>query len=308
MGDIVRIDTTAVGEFFAGAACAFGVFDGFHLGHRMMIDEVLRSAGADTKTVAITFDIDPDEVFAPTKLKKLMTNEQRLAALAASEVDEVAVLPFSLAFAAQSPVDFLENLFGQGAPSVIHVGADFGFGKYGAGKVADMKAWGEPHGMQVVGHELLALDGASITATRIRGLLAEGDIREATKLLGHPYVFSGEVVHGRGSGREFGIPTANLAAPENRFCVGDGVYGCRVPISGKYYNAAVCIGIPPTFAQAAKQQVEVHVIDFDGDLYGETLEVEFVQFIRPNRVFSGVEELVATLQDNIKTITETQPL
>ncbi|MBR2790395.1 MAG: riboflavin biosynthesis protein RibF [Eggerthellaceae bacterium] len=306
MAEIVTLDTARVGDFFAGTSCVFGVFDGFHVGHRLMVAEALATKPEGGRAVAITFDIDPDEVFAPTRLKKLLSNEERLAALAASGVDAVAVLPFSREFAAQTPEAFLESVFGEGTPAFVHVGADFAFGRFGAGHVEDLRAWGEPRGMTVVGHELFSMDGAPITATRIRNLLAKGCVAEANRLLGRPYALMGRVVHGRGSGTGFGIPTANLDVSQHCICVADGVYGCRTEIDGVTYNAAVCIGIPPTFEGRAKQQVEVHIIDFAGDLYGRELRIAFVQFIRPNRVFSGVEELVATLQDNIATIRATQ--
>ncbi|MBR3258576.1 MAG: riboflavin biosynthesis protein RibF [Eggerthellaceae bacterium] len=308
MAEIVTLDIAQGGDFFAGTSCVFGVFDGFHVGHQLMVAEALATKPEGERAIAITFDIDPDEVFAPNRLKKILTNEDRLAALAASGVDAVAVLPFSREFAALSPEAFLEAVFGEGAPAFVHVGVDFAFGRFGSGHVDDMRAWGEPRGMTVVGHELFRMDDGPITATRIRGLLAEGRVGEANRLLGRPYALSGNVVHGRGSGAVFGIPTANLDVRQTHICVGDGVYGCRAEVDGAPYNAAVCIGIPPTFEDEAKQQVEVHLIDFDGDLYGRDLRIEFLQFIRPNRVFSGIDELVATLRDNIATIRATQPL
>ena len=308
MAEIVHIDMSRPGELFAGSSCVFGVFDGFHVGHQLMVKEALATRTGGGRVLAITFDIDPDEVFAKGRLKKLLTNERRIEALASSGVDAVAVLPFSREFAALLPDDFLDAVFGQGAPAVIHVGVDFGFGRFGAGHVPELSAWAESHGMQVVGHELFRMDGEPITATRVRTLLATGDVHEASRLLGRPYEMSGVVAHGRGAGAAFGIPTANLEVTPQLLCVGDGVYGCRCVIDGATYNAAVCIGIPPTFEGVARQQVEAHVMDFDGDLYGRELTLEFVQYIRPNRVFSGTEELISTLQDNIATIRETQPL
>ncbi len=308
MAEIAYINPFEAGDFFSGTSCVFGVFDGFHRGHQFMVHQAQATATPGAPVVAITFDIDPDEVFAPTRIKKLMSNDMRIATLASSGVDKVAVLKFTQAFAAQLPEEFLENLFGGGVPATIHIGVDFGFGKYGKGNVSDMAAWGEPRGMHVIGHELFEAEGAPVTATRIRQLLSEGKVEPAAALLGRPYSAEGTVVHGRGSGTEFGIPTANVQLPDNQVCVAEGVYGATVEVDGVTYNAAVCIGIPPTFADAAKQQVEVHIIDFDGNLYGRRLQINFIQYIRPNRVFSGVDELVATLKDNIATIRATQPL
>ncbi|MBQ3385751.1 MAG: riboflavin biosynthesis protein RibF [Eggerthellaceae bacterium] len=308
MAEIVTLDIARVGDFFAGTSCVFGVFDGFHVGHQLMVAEALATRPEGGRAVAITFDIDPDEVFAPARLKKLLSNGDRLAALAASGVDDVAVLPFSREFAAQTPEAFLESVFGDGSPAFVHVGVDFAFGCFGSGHVDDLRVWGESRGMTVVGHELFSMDGGPITATRIRNLLLEGRIPEANRLLGRPYALSGKVVHGRGSGASFGIPTANLDVSQSSICVGEGVYGCRVDVDGTLYNAAVCIGIPPTFESLAKQQVEVHLLDFRGNLYDRELKVEFVRFIRPNRVFPSVDALVAELKANIAEIAATQPL
>ena len=308
MAEIVRIDITAPGEFFAGTSCVFGVFDGFHLGHRFMVDCALETKPEEGRAIAITMDIDPDEVFAPGRLKKLLTNDERLRMLAESGVDAVAVLPFTSELAALSPESFLETLFGGGAPSFLHVGEDFRFGCRGAGTVDDLTRWGEGRGMAVVGHPLFTLDGEAVTATRIRHLLAEGNVQAAGKLLGRSYAITGTVVRGRGSGRTFGIPTANLDVPQNLICVKDGVYGCRCAVEGRPFNAAVCMGIPPTFESRAKQPIEVHIIDFDGDIYGHALTIGFAQFIRENRVFASVDELIATLRENIAAIRATQPL
>lgn len=308
MAEIVTIDIADTRGFFAGSSCVFGVFDGFHLGHRFLVDCALETKPSDGRAIAITFDIDPDEVFAPRRLKKLLPNGERLRLLSESGVDAIAVLPFTPAFASQAPQQFLDTVFGSGAPSFLHVGEDFRFGSHGTGSVDDLAGWGESRGMSVVGHPLFRLDGEPVTATRIRALLADGNVLAASRLLGRPYSLTGTVVRGRGSGHEFGIPTANLDIPLRHISCRDGVYGCRCTVEGRAYNAAVCVGIPPTFESCAKQPVEVHIIDFDGDIYGQTLTIDFVQFIRENRVFGSIGELVDTLRANIATIRETQPL
>lgn len=185
------------------ASVAFGVFDGVHEGHRFIIGEAVNTAREEGRASAvITFDIDPDEVFAADRLKKLMTNEARIAKLAELDVDAVVVLPFSREFAAQSPEDFLDACFGGGVPEAhIHIGSDFHFGRKAAGNVESLRVWGAERGMEVHGHELLSEGGRPVTATRIRGLLSEGRAREAADLLGRPYELSGLVRPGprRGS-------------------------------------------------------------------------------------------------------------
>ena len=167
---ISRNDPAYDGAFLAGASVAFGVFDGVHEGHRFIIGEAVASAREEAaRSAVITFDIDPDEMFAPGGLKKLMTNEARIAKLAELDVDAVVVLPFSREFAAQAPADFLEVCFGGGVPRHIHIGSDFRFGNRAAGNVEDPRAWGAERGMEVHGHELVAERGVPVTSTRIPG-------------------------------------------------------------------------------------------------------------------------------------------
>ena len=266
------------------ASVAFGVFDGVHEGHRFIIGEAVNTAREEGRASAvITFDIDPDEVFAADRLKKLMTNEARIAKLAELDVDAVVVLPFSREFAAQSPEDFLDACFGGGVPSHIHIGSDFHFGRKAAGNVESLRVWGAERGMEVHGHELLSEGGRPVTATRIRGLLSEGRA---------------------GEGRDFGFATANLEVPPMLLAVGEGVYACYAVVEGARYKAAVNVGVPATFADTAKENIEVHLLDFDEDIYGQDIEVEFIEWLRPMRAFESTDELIATVQSNIAWVRE----
>lgn len=282
-----------------GSACAFGVFDGVHRGHKYIINFAREAASAlGAKSVVLTFDIDPDEMFRASSLKKLMSNEDRIAELARLDVDAVVVFPFSREFAAQDPDDFLETAFRGNIPSSLHVGYDFRFGKKASGKVEHLIEWGAARGMEAVGHDLAAVDGAPVTATRIRGLLAEGKIEQARRLLGHGYAVEGEVEAGRGEGRDFGFKTANLHVPDMMKVLGDGVYAAYAYVDGVRYKAAVSVGVAPTF-EGAKANTEVHILDFDGDLYGKPIRVEFTHWLRPMMTFPSVDELIATVMSNI---------
>ena len=226
------------------------------------------------------------------------------AKLAELDVDAVVVLPFSREFAAQSPEDFLNACFGGGVPSHIHIGSDFHFGRKAAGNVESLRAWGAERGMEVHGHELVAEGGRPVTATRIRGLLSEGRPREAADLLGRPYELSGLVRPGRGEGRDFGFATANLEVPPLLLAVGEGVYACYVIVNGARYKAAVNVGIPATFADTAKENIEVHLLDFNENIYGQDIEVEFIEWLRPMRAFESTDELIATVMGNIAWVRE----
>lgn len=302
---ISKADVAYDEAFLAGASVAFGVFDGVHEGHRFIIGEAANTAReGGGRSAVITFDIDPDEIFAAGRLKKLMTNEARIAKLAELDVDAVVVLPFSREFAAQSPEDFLDACFGAGVPAHIHIGSDFHFGRKAAGNVESLKRWGAARGMEVHGHELLAEGGVPVTATRIRGLLAEGNPRDAAELLGRPYTLTGIVRPGRGAGHDFGFATANLEVAPELLAIGEGVYACYAVVDGERFKAAVNVGIPATFADTAKENIEVHILDFDRDIYGQPIEVEFIEWLRPMRAFDSTDELIATVMGNIAWVRE----
>ncbi len=305
MAEIYKVGESFDHGFFKGTSCAFGVFDGVHLGHRFLLDcarETARKSGG--KSVALTFDIDPDEKFHPERLRKLMANEERLAMLATTGVDAVAVLPFTPEFAASSPEEFLVQTFDGTPPAFLHVGYDFRFGARAAGTVQDLDAWGSDMGTQVCAHGLKSEDGAPITATRIRLLLADGDISESNRLLGRPYFMTGTVTPGRGEGADLGFRTANLTVPDQLRPIGDGVYAAYATVGGTRYKAAVNVGIAATFADRATATCEVHLLDFEGDLYGKPVKVEFMHWLRPMRKFDDIDELVATVKGNITWVRE----
>lgn len=305
MAAIYTVDETFDPGIFEGSSCAFGVFDGVHVGHRFLIDATKGTAlNSGGRSIALTFDIDPDEVFRPASLKKLMTNEQRIAMLASTGVDAVAVLPFTNRFAASSPADFLARTFGDRHPAYLHVGSDFRFGSHASGTVTDLRQWGSLAGTQIAAHELKSEDGAPVSATRIRGLLAEGSIEDANRLLDRPYFVTGMVQPGRGEGADMGFRTANLLVPESLRVLGDGVYAAYAWVDGRRYKAAVNVGVAATFADVATATVEAHLLDFDGDIYGQVIKVEYMNWLRPNRPFDSVEELIATVRGNIRWVRE----
>ena len=285
-----------------GASCAFGVFDGVHLGHRFIIEKALEDAQRmEAPSAIITFAQDPDETFRPDKLKKLMSNDCRLRVLDELGATYVLALPPTREFFSLSPQAFLQSVFANNIPASLHVGNDFHFGAKAQGSVATMASWGALRGMDVRGYELFALDDAPITATRIRGLLAACDIEEANKLLGGPFALEGVVESGRGEGRDMGFRTANVTIPSDLYSLGEGVYGAYAQTeNGKRYKAAVSVGGAPTFGEAAHANVEAHILDFNEDIYGQRLRLEFVAFLRPMIVFESTEELIRTVMGNIQ--------
>lgn len=300
MAEVREVDLSVPDGRFAGAVCTIGVFDGVHEGHRWIIAQALRDARArGARCIILTFDIDPDEVFGGASFRKLMSNEERICALAGAGADEVAVLPFDGTLAASEPQAFLDAVFAGGAPAALHVGSDFRFGRGAAGTVDDLAAWAGEHGAAVHAHDLLEQDGRCISSTRVRALLERGAVAQAAELLGRPYALSGIVEHGREAGREMGIRTANLAVPERMRVLGDGVYAAYALVDGARYKAAVSVGVPPTFADEACADVEAHILDFEGDLYGKSLTLGFVAHLRPMQRFDETSELIAAIESDI---------
>ena len=294
------VDNSFDFSLFNGSSCAFGVFDGLHKGHRYLLDSAIASARDNgARSIAITFDIDPDEVFHPDRLKKLMRNADRLEALAASGVDDVAVLPFTPEFYSRNPEEFLRATFPNGAPAHMHVGEDFRFGARAAGTVDTLQAWGDRVGCEVYAHKLVSADGKPITATRIRLLLLDCKVDEATRLLGHPYALRETVQKGRGDGADFGFATANLQVKPHDRVLGEGVYAAYAIVGDTRYKAAVSVGVSPTFKAQSTANMEAHIIDFSDDLVDQPITLEFVAYLRPMIKFETTEELIATVKSNI---------
>ena len=296
------VDTVFDKGAFAGSSCAFGVFDGLHRGHQYLIDQAIGTKSSDGCAIALTFDIDPDEVFHPNRLKKLMRNADRLEALDASGVDDVAVLPFTEELFSKQPLEFLDSTFSAGVPAHMHVGENFRFGARAAGTVETLKEWGSRVGCQIHPHSLVSVDGAPITATRIRLLLLDCKLDEAAQLLGHPYTLRETVHAGRGEGADFGFATANLQVKPHDRVLGEGVYAAYAFVEGQRYKAAASVGVSPTFEATSTADMEVHILDFEGDLVDRDITVEFVKYLRPMIKFDSIEELISTVMGNIQWV------
>lgn len=293
------------------AAIAIGAFDGVHRGHRHLLDGLIADARAcGVEAVAVTFDPDPDTVVAPAPAPKLMTRHDRLAALARSGVDRVVVVPFTPELAALDHRAFFDDVLGRILDiRSVHVGSNFRLGAHGAGTVEVLKRWGEERGITVTGHELVWEDGSAISATRIRGLIAQGDLPEAKRLLGRPYAVRGTVVHGRGKGTGMGFPTANVARSELIQMPADGVYAGWTLVPGMHgdldvaYPSAVNVGLPPMFANdPSSATLEATLLGFSGDLYGREVTVLFTERLRPPIHFSSIGELVSAVRGNIEDV------
>jgi riboflavin kinase/FMN adenylyltransferase len=283
---------------FGPSAVSIGKFDGMHAGHRRIISELRSVAASEGLTsVAVTFDRNPLSLLRPEVCPApLLSNAQKVELLDETGLDATLMLEFNSERAAQSPEDFVrEVLVDTLHARVIMVGADFRFGAKGAGDVDLLEALGEQHGFRVQRIDDVTSGQRRASSTWIRELLSKGEVAEATRLLGRSPSIRAVVVGGHQRGRTMGYPTANLSHDVEGFVPADGVYATRIVIEGAKYGAASSIGNNPTFEGVADKTVESHVLDQQLDLYGKTVELEFVEYIRPMKKFVDADALVTQM-------------
>lgn len=272
-----------------------GVLDGVHVGHQALIARL-----DDSMTRAVlTFDPHPVEVLRPGTPPRLITTiDERIDLLGEASVEAVGVLDLG-EIKDQSPEEFVERVLVEKL-QVGHlvVGDDFRFGKDRAGDVVLLSSVGERLGFEVDPIGLVHDDGFPVSSSRIRGLIETGRMADASLLLGSWFSLTNTVIGGDQRGREIGYPTANMRPPVRKVIPANGVYSCFAIVDGSRRDAAVNVGVRPTFG-GGELLVEAYILDFDGDLYGDQLTLEFVEYIRPELRFSGVDELVARMDQDV---------
>ncbi len=292
-----------------GSAVTIGAYDGLHIGHRRLLAQLTSLAGErELTSVVVTFDRHPASVVRPGTAPLLLTSlEQKIQLIAECGIDRTLVIPFDHKRAEESAEEFVEEvLVAKLGTRLVVVGEDFHFGHSRRGNVKMLADKGSEFGFEVVGVALSKTSGEPVSSTRIRRLLANGDVEEASTLLGRDYEVSGEVVHGDGRGASLvGFPTANLAIPTGFVVPGEGIYACRYRRpDGTLYSAAVSVGRRPTFYgeddEVLDPVVEAYIMDFDGDLYGEVGTVSFVARLRAERKFDSIEELAAQMSEDVE--------
>ena len=280
---------------------ALGNFDGVHLGHQAVLARAAEEARvAGGAVVAATFWPHPRSVLGRGEAPALLTTrEGRREALLRYGADEVREIRFDRELSKKSPEEFVRDvLVGEIGAGEVVVGENFRFGHKAAGDFGDLRrlmreAGGDAQAVEVRG------EGGEISSTRIRSLISEGNVREAGRLLGRPYAVRGEVVVGDKRGRTIGFPTANVGPDPAVIVPARGVYACLVGVDGDGYPACTNVGVAPTF-ERGEHRIEAYLLDFEGDLYGKTVEVLFLERIRGERRFSGVEELKAQIGRDVE--------
>jgi riboflavin kinase/FMN adenylyltransferase len=285
-----------------GSVIAIGNFDGIHLGHRRVLEYCIglaKESGA--VATAVTFEPPPLKVLRPEAApRRISTNRQRMEWFEALGMEAAVVLPFTMELARLSPEDFVEEiLVRQLQVRAIVVGENFRFGHKQAGDVKFLRKIGMRRGFDVIVHDPVVLDGEIVSSTRIRKLIAEGDVTRAARLLGRAFALTGEVVPGTGMGRKFTFPTLNLRA-EQELLPAKGVYVTRTVLDGEpsSHRSVTNVGMRPTF-NGTGLTVETHLLDYSGNFSPKWIEVRFWKKLREEKKFAGTEELKAQIAKDI---------
>ena len=285
-----------------------GAYDGVHRGHQAVIEQVRQQAGIlDARSIVVTFDRHPASVVRPESAPLLLTDlDQKLGLLAATGIDATCIVKFDESSSHEEPSDFVKRVLVDGLSARrIIIGEDFHFGYKRGGNVALLRELGPKFDFDVVPIELISRgDGVDepVSSTAIRRALAGGQVELATQLLGHHFEVRGNIVRGDQRGRTIGFPTANIEVPKAICIPADGVYaGVLTRANGSKHVCAINLGRRPTFYEHADSSIlEAHILDFDGDLYGESVRVSFSNFLRGERKFENIDALKMQLKHDIE--------
>lgn len=281
-----------------------GTFDGVHLGHRMIIQDMIRRAEeTGGLSTLITFDPHPREVLFQQSLPKLTTIDERAEILSSLGLCRMVVLPFTKSFSRLNAERFVTDLLvGSVGLQTIVIGHDHRFGAGRTGDVDLLISMGKRYHFDVIVVSPFQMENLVVSSRKIRSVLQQdGDVSLAEKLMARPYSLAGKVIHGDGRGRELGYPTANLALlSENKVVPAHGIYVVRAQVSGRHYGGMMSIGVRPAIKDSQGVHLEVHLFDFDGMIYGKELRVQFLDRIREERNFDSLADMQEMMRQDEK--------
>ena len=281
---------------------AIGMFDGVHLGHQQVLLQAVRSASQNNAiSVAITFDQHPANIISPGQAPAIIqTQAQRIRTIELLGIKAILIIKFDQEFSLKTGESFIQELSqGFGSIHSICVGKDFMFGHKRDGDFKSLQRLGQKLGFISYGLPSVMLDGKKISSTRIRTALHEGKLDEAKKMLGRKFSIEGLVIKGDGKGREIGFPTANLDS-KGLILPPNGVYAAHARLNGKSFKSVVNIGIRPTINKTSSLlQVETHLLEFNNEVYGQVIEIEFISRLRDEILFNSIEELKKQISSDI---------
>jgi riboflavin kinase / FMN adenylyltransferase len=282
---------------------AIGVFDGVHLGHQAVISTSAEHARAENgMPVVVTFDPHPEKVLRPEKAPHLLTaTAHKIALIRTLGVRHLLMIAFDRRFATTEPEDFVQQLVQNSRPlREICVGHEWSFGKNRRGNLQLLTKLGANFDFNVVGIRPVTVNGEIVSSTTIRRAVEAGDFKKAAVMLGREYTILGTVVHGDDLGKKIGFPTANLSAHSEQFPP-NGVYFAEAKLEGVVYPGVVNLGYRPTISSGKSDRVlEIHLLDFKGEIYGRDLELRFVRYLRPEKKFDNVDALVRQIERDVQ--------
>ena len=287
-----------------GTAITIGVFDGVHLGHQHLFSQVKAVAQSlGCQSGAVCFRNNPLEVLQPgIKLAYLSTMEQRVQLIKEAGIQIVCPITFTLEVRNLSPLQFVTLLKERLGMKALVVGPDFALGKNRAGNIPVLTEIGRELGYGVAVASPFTLEGQVVSSTRVRQALKDGDVAAARRLLGRPYAVTGVVERGKGRGAGLGFPTANISYPESQILPSNGIYAAWAVFERQRYKAAVSIGMNPTFMDVNKPSLEAHVLDFQRDIYGMSLTLEFERRLRDEAKFDTLEALKRQISADVEQV------
>ncbi len=286
---------------------AIGVFDGVHLGHQAVISTSAEHAQAANGTpVVVTFDPHPEKILRPEAAPHLLTaTRHKIALIRDLGVEHLLIITFDKQFAATEPEDFVQQLVKHSKPlREICVGHKWSFGKNRRGNLELLKKLGAEFDFNVVGIPPVTENGELVSSTAIRQAIEVGDLRKAAAMLGREYMILGSVVRGDNLGKKIGFPTANLSAHNEQFPP-NGVYFAESKLDGVVYPGVVNLGYRPTVSFGESERIlEIHLFDFEREIYGKNLEVRFIRYLRPEKKFESIEALTRQIEADVKQARE----
>ncbi len=298
---VLITDLSKIAEKFTKTVITLGNFDGLHLGHRELIRMVVnRARETGALSLVVTFRPHPLKILAPEKCPPLISiYEEKIKFLEELGIDVLVKIPFTLEFSGMPPEDFVKKILCDllGAKEIF-VGYNYRFGKGRQGNIRTLRELGEKLGFIVNEVEQVSLNGEVISSSKIRQLLKGGEVEHASSLLGRTYAVTGIVVKGDARGRDLGFPTANIV-PKHAIIPAEGVYAARLFVRDKLYDGIANIGRRPTFHKK-DLTIEVHIFDFDEDLYTEEVSLYFVKRIRQEKRFKNAGELISQIRSDIE--------
>ena len=288
---------------FSRPVVALGMFDGVHLGHAEVINHAIDTAKKISGTaIVFTFSNHPLTVIAPDDAP-LMIGSKNLRREIFSDmgVDVLIEIPFTKEFSKKSPEEFLQLLQEKISPAYVVTGPNYTFGRFGRGNGRLLLREAENFGFKAEVCQAFTVERKIVSSTRIRALIAAGDLDSANQLLGRNFTYAGEVVNGDKRGRKLGFPTANIEISDKRAMLPNGAYVVRVKVRGKFFNGIANVGDNPTF-KVARRRLEVFIDDFSANIYGEEIFVSFIGKLRDEKIFSSAEDLKAQLNEDLRTM------